>query len=75
MLDNITLVGKKVKLVPLECSHSHDLYAAARNEEIWTYLSKNVKSLDDMANLVEEALQENAKGTQYPFTVGRSAKR
>lgn len=69
MIQELELIGNRVKLVPLRSSHVEDLFHAGREEIIWTYLPLKVSSLEDMKKLVEEALEQKARGQQFPFVV------
>lgn len=69
MIQELELIGNRVKLVPLRSSHVEDLFHAGREEIIWTYLPLKVSSLEDMKKLVEEALEQKVRGQQFPFVV------
>jgi N-acetyltransferase len=69
MLKRVQLVGKRVKLIPLEKGHTSDLYEAARPSDIWTYMPTKGKSLEDIRNIVENAVKARENGTELPFTV------
>ncbi|GIP32704.1 GNAT family N-acetyltransferase [Paenibacillus sp. J2TS4] len=69
MLSDIILTGSRVKLMPLDLSHVAPLFSAGQDPNIWTYLPHNVRTLNDMEVLVQEALKEKESGIQYPFTV------
>ncbi|MDF2725194.1 MAG: N-acetyltransferase [Paenibacillus sp.] len=69
MLDDVTLTGRHVELVPLEMKHIEELWAAGADPLIWTYLPVAVSSREQIAGIVTEALREKAAGTQFPFAV------
>ena len=65
----VILEGEKVKLLPLEHGHFHDLLAIARQEEIWEFFS--VKGYDEevMLNHLRSSILRRQNGEVYPFTV------
>jgi RimJ/RimL family protein N-acetyltransferase len=69
MLEGVTLTGTRVQLVPLELGHLEGLFAAGNDPEIWRYLPSRMRSLDDMKEIVLEALSLKTKDMQVPFTV------
>jgi RimJ/RimL family protein N-acetyltransferase len=69
MLEDVTLTGTRVQLVPLELGHLEGLFAAGNDREIWKYLPSKMESLEDMKGIVLEALRLKANGMQVPFTV------
>jgi RimJ/RimL family protein N-acetyltransferase len=65
----VTLTGQHVELVPLDPSHSAELYGAARHPEVTQYLrSGPVESMADMDALISILLAAQATGTDLPFT-------
>ncbi|MFC6226895.1 GNAT family N-acetyltransferase [Paenibacillus allorhizosphaerae] len=69
MLEDITLVGSTVELVPLERSHTDELFQAGNHQAIWTYLPKRISVLKDMMHWVDEALAGKRSRTELPFAV------
>ncbi|MDQ0178584.1 GNAT family N-acetyltransferase [Bacillus chungangensis] len=69
MLKKVSLIGKRMKLLPLQASHAEGLYKAAAFPEVWTYLSTKVKNQEDMHHIINNALEAREKGTELPFTV------
>jgi RimJ/RimL family protein N-acetyltransferase len=65
----IELEGEKVRLVPLGPQHTEALYRAGNYPEIWTYMTRQMTRLEDMKNMVAEALAHKEKGTELPFVV------
>jgi RimJ/RimL family protein N-acetyltransferase len=68
-VEEVTLEGDRVKLIPLNISQAEELYKAIDSTEIWTYLPCRMENLDDMTNHVIEALQEKEHGSVMPFVV------
>jgi RimJ/RimL family protein N-acetyltransferase len=65
----IHLIGQRVELHPLEQKHANELFIAGQYSEIWTYLPRKIHRLDEMEQLVQEALVGKDKGTEYSFVV------
>jgi RimJ/RimL family protein N-acetyltransferase len=63
----VELVGQRVTLRPMENRDAQKLFDAGSSPDIWAYMPMDVRSLDDMKRLVDEALQAKADGTQFPF--------
>jgi N-acetyltransferase len=61
--------GKRIKLFPMELSHSEQLFECGRYKEIWTYFPNKMDSLNDMIKFIESALQDKETGIEYPFVV------
>jgi RimJ/RimL family protein N-acetyltransferase len=67
--DDIVLDGQRVRLAPMSYEHSEELFKAANHSEIWTYSPGYVNKLEDMVNLIDEALKSKEQGTKYPFVI------
>jgi N-acetyltransferase len=66
----ITLSGKHIELVPLERSHSAELWGPASHPEVTQYLrSGPVHSRSDMDALIETLLEAQSTADDLPFTV------
>ena len=64
----ITLTGSHVRLEPLDHRHASDLFQAARDPEIWRYLSwPPVEALDDIERWIDAAGRESAAGRHVAF--------
>ncbi|MEK4761771.1 GNAT family protein [Viridibacillus sp. FSL E2-0187] len=68
-MEDIQLLGEHVLLVPLKDSHLEGLYLAGQFQEIWTYTSAEIRSIEDMKQYIKQALNEKINGTQYPFVI------
>lgn len=64
-----SLQGKSVTLVPIRMDHVAGLWEAAKPEEIWTYMATKVRSQAEIEQMINTAISEREKGTQYAFTV------
>lgn len=66
----VTLAGRYVRLVPLAPEHAGTLWAAGRDQEIWTYMRTSfVRSEAEMGALIAKLLDRQRAGTDLPFTV------
>ncbi|MEV6985680.1 GNAT family protein [Sphaerisporangium sp. NPDC051017] len=65
----VTLVGELVRLEPLTMEHLADLSVAGNHHEIWTYLDEPTPGEDEMAALIVDALDEQARGLRLPFAI------
>lgn len=68
-MEDIQLLGEHVLLVPLKDSHLEGLYLAGQFQEIWTYTSAEIRSIEDMKQYLKQALNEKINGTQNPFVI------
>lgn len=67
--EKFTLEGETVKLVPLTQGYANDLWDAANNTEIWTFMATKIHSKVEMDEVIKAALIGMEKKTQYPFVV------
>jgi RimJ/RimL family protein N-acetyltransferase len=66
----IMLDGRFVRLEPLTESHVRDLTAAGQDEAIWRYMPYGlIRTEEQMAAFVRNALAGQAQGTDLPFAV------
>jgi N-acetyltransferase len=67
-IEPVTLMGKLVRLEPLQLKHAVELYQSAQDPSIWTYMSiKPISSLADIEQFIATALQEQEMGISLPF--------
>lgn len=64
-----SLQGESVTLVPIGMDHVAGLWEAAKPEEIWKYMATKVRSQTEIEQMINTAISEREKGTQYAFTV------
>ncbi|PFV93173.1 GNAT family N-acetyltransferase [Priestia megaterium] len=69
MLNSVTLLGERVKLIPLEELHTEGLHEAAKEPEIWSHLPSKIQSIEDIKQLVKNALKSKESGQELPFVV------
>ena len=66
----VTLEGRYVRLVPLVPGHAAPLWAAGRDQGIWTYMRTSfVRSEQEMGTLIAKLLDRQSAGTDLAFTV------
>ncbi|MDQ2885905.1 MAG: GNAT family N-acetyltransferase [Chloroflexota bacterium] len=66
----VTLPGSFVRLEPLQMKHASDLFAAAQDPALWTYMSAHLNSsLPAIEAWISAALQEQAAGMILPFAI------
>ena len=66
----VTLSGSFVRLEPLQMKHASDLFAAAQDPTLWTYMSAHLNgSLPAIEAWISAALQEQAAGMVLPFAI------
>lgn len=63
------LVGKNVKLLPLEKEHRDALLAAASDGKLWNLWFTSVPSEQTIDAYIETALKEQNQGVSLPFVV------
>ena len=70
----ITLQGRMVRLEPLSLSHHTQLCEAGLDFDLWRWTTKNIRTREDMRAYIEQALDEQARGTSLPFaTIDRES--
>ena len=67
--DAITLVGKYVKLVPLDHAHHDGLVAAVQDGDLWKLWYTAIPSPDGMTAEIDRRLALQQAGSMLPFTV------
>lgn len=65
-----TLVGRAVRLEPLELSHSGTLLRAALESD-WSWMPKDLRTMGSIEEWISEALEAQSHGAEYPFVVKR----
>ncbi|HET7578901.1 MAG TPA: GNAT family protein [Bacillales bacterium] len=64
----VELTGKRAKLIPMEQIHVKELYEAGNDKNIW-YMPMDIKTPEDMEQLVENALRDRRNGSAFPFVI------
>lgn len=66
----LRLEGEVVRLEPLAVAHAEDLFAVARDEEVWRWLPLAApSSLEQMREWISDALTAQATGQELLFAV------
>src|SRR5207244_6241438 len=75
-VEPVTLEGQRVRLEPLQLSHSAALYSVCQDPEIWRYIPhKQPTALSEMGAWIALALDAQEHGTEVPFvTIDRSTR-
>lgn len=68
-LNEIELIGEKVKLIPLATDHANDLLNAASDGELWNLKVTSIPSKDSVNGYIEFTLSEQNAGRALPFVV------
>lgn len=66
---NIILEGTTITLVPLEMKYKNQVYEAIKNPDVWKYTWREVKTFDDIEQILLIAVQNKDDGKQLPFMV------
>lgn len=68
MLDrHVTLVGKHVRLEPLQRTHAPELWPAASERDIWKYMGYRVEDVAGLAAWIDGRVKAGEAGTAIPF--------
>jgi len=65
----VTLNGSIVSLVPLERAHATSLAHVGLDPELWRLQPRAIASLADMGTYVDQALDDQSRGTALPFAI------
>lgn len=63
------LSNEIVELVPINESHIVGLFEAAQYPEIWTHMSIELKTHEDVKKYVIDGMEKAKKGTDFPFVI------
>lgn len=66
---DITLEGKRVKLLPASHEHLDGLFKASNHNEIWTYSPSTISKLEDMVTTMNQWMKSKEQGLRYPFVI------
>ncbi|MEM0962558.1 MAG: GNAT family protein [Bacteroidota bacterium] len=73
MLDPVILAGEHVRLEPLTLDHLDALTAVGLDDDLWRLTPRQVRTRDDIAAYIEEALESHARGEALPFATVHAA--
>jgi len=68
-LEPVQLVGEHIAVVPMTFDHIESLFEAGRFAGIWSYMSKRVETVEDMRDLISEALTAQEQAHELPFVI------
>jgi N-acetyltransferase len=65
-----TLTGKHVIVAPLSLAHAADLFVAGQDEATWAFMPRpSLRSVDDAASMIRQALVETEAGSEVAFAI------
>lgn len=72
----VVLEGRHVRLEPLRESHLEGLVAVGLDEDLWRWIPTPVRTVEEMASYIANALREQQQGVSLPFAlVARETRR
>ena len=74
-VEEITLEGEFVKLIPLRIEHLDKLCEFGLNQKIWEFYPFFIKTREDMQDYLEDSVNQQKNGTQLPFVTVDSVSR
>lgn len=63
------LENEVARLIPMKKEHAAQIFEAAQHQEIWTYMSIDVRTIEDADRYVDNCLKLAATGTEMPFVI------
>ena len=66
---DIYLEGSSISLIPLELKHKELLFEAIKSPEVWKYTWREVKTMNDLEQILIIAINNKKEGKQIPFIV------
>ncbi|GGA48996.1 GNAT family N-acetyltransferase [Psychrobacillus lasiicapitis] len=66
---NLILEGNTITLVPLEMKYKEQLYEAIKSPDVWKDTWREVKTFDDIEQILSIAVQSKNDGKQLPFII------
>jgi len=65
----VVLEGQHIRLEPLQKNHLAGLAAVGLDPELWRWIPRPVRTIDEMAGYIETALREKEQGASLPFAL------
>ena len=65
----VVLEGQYIRLEPLQKNHLAGLAAVGLDPELWRWIPRPVRTIDEMAGYIETALREKEQGASLPFAL------
>ena len=72
-LENISLEGESVRLVPLDQSYEKDLAEAVKDGKLWDLYFTSAPHPSEVPNYIQKAIDEYHSGSSYPFVIIRKS--
>jgi N-acetyltransferase len=65
----VSLEGRHVRLEPLSNTHLAGLAEVGLDDDLWKWIPTPVRTVDDMSEYVQTALDEQSRGVSLPFAI------
>lgn len=72
-LENISLEGESVRLVPLDHSYEKDLAEAVNDGKLWELYFTSAPHPSEVGNYIQKTIDEYHSGASYPFVIIRKS--
>lgn len=69
MITPVVLEGQHVRLEPLAKEHLAELARVGLDEELWRWIPVPVRTVEELAEYIEIALEEQKRGVSLPFAL------
>jgi N-acetyltransferase len=69
MVSPVVLEGQHVRLEPLAKEHLAELARVGLDEELWRWIPVPVRTVEELAEYIETALEEQKRGVSLPFAL------
>lgn len=66
---DISLEGKRVRLLPASHEHLDGLFKASNHSEIWTYSPSTMSKPEDLVTTMNQWMKSKEQGLRYPFVI------
>jgi RimJ/RimL family protein N-acetyltransferase len=66
---DITLEGKRVRLLSASHEHLDGLFKASNHSEIWTYSPSIMSKPEDLITTMNQWMKSKEQGLRYPFVI------
>jgi RimJ/RimL family protein N-acetyltransferase len=66
---DLKLEGSSICLMPLEMKHNEPLFEALKSSDVWKYTWRKVEFLEDINEIIADALTNKKNGTLIPFII------
>jgi RimJ/RimL family protein N-acetyltransferase len=66
-LDEVVLTGRAVRLEPLRATHAEELWPAASEHDVWTYMIHDVRNPADLRTWIGQRLEAQRAGAALAF--------